>query len=165
MDIRKQSARLKKQAARMTQTHPWRKNALLQQQKLIDHNVNTEKQQWNTTLLLTQRKMQSSIKQLQKERVMLWQRQTSSGWHIRYVIPFEFHVHFYGLTSRLWAFVAYRRRPRWHQMSAIEHISLFRIFEVYFILYLFIYFLHPSCPNTRNATTMTSTGIAIMPPW
>ena len=79
MDIRKQSARLKKQAARMTQTHARRKNALLQQQKLIDHNVNTEKQQWNTTLLLTQRKMQSSIKQLQKERVMLWQRQTSSG--------------------------------------------------------------------------------------
>jgi len=72
MDIRKQSARLKKQAARMTQTHARRKNALLQQQKLIDHKVNTEKQQWNTTLLLTQRKMQSSIKQLQKERVM-WQ--------------------------------------------------------------------------------------------
>ena len=54
MDIRKQSARLKKQAARMTQTHARRKNALLQQQKLIDHNVNTEKQQWNTTLLLMQ---------------------------------------------------------------------------------------------------------------
>ena len=66
MDIRKQSARLKKQAARMTQTHSRRKHAILQQQKLIDHNVNTEKQQWNTTLLLTQRKMQSSIKQLQK---------------------------------------------------------------------------------------------------
>jgi len=66
MDIGKQSARLKKQAARMTQTNPRRKNALLQQQKLIDHNVNTEKQQWNTTLLLMQRKMQSSIKQLQK---------------------------------------------------------------------------------------------------
>ena len=56
----------------MTQTHARRNHALLQQQKLIDHNVNTEKQQWNTTLLLTQQKMQSSIKQLQKERVM-WQ--------------------------------------------------------------------------------------------
>ena len=56
----------------MTQTHARRNHALLQQQKLIDHNVNTEKQQWNTTLILTQRKMQSSIKQLQKERVM-WQ--------------------------------------------------------------------------------------------
>jgi hypothetical protein len=70
MGIRKQSARLKKQAARMTQTHARRNHTLLQQQKLIDHNVNTEKQQWNTTLLLTQRKMQSSIKQLQKEHVM-----------------------------------------------------------------------------------------------
>ena len=66
MGIRKQSAQLKKQAARMTQTHARRNHALLQQQKLIDHNVNTEKQQWNTTLLLMQRKMQSSIKQLQK---------------------------------------------------------------------------------------------------
>jgi len=56
MDIGKQSARLKKQAARMTQTHSQRKHAILQQQKLIDHNVNTEKQQWNTTLLLMQRK-------------------------------------------------------------------------------------------------------------
>ena len=72
MGIRKQSTRLKKQAARMTQTHARRNHALLQQQKLIDHNVNTEKQQWNTTLLLTQQKMQSSIKQLHKERVM-WQ--------------------------------------------------------------------------------------------
>jgi hypothetical protein len=72
MGIRKQSAQLKKQAARMTQTHARRNHALLQQQKLIDHNVNTEKQQWNTTLILTQRKMQSSIKQLQKELVM-WQ--------------------------------------------------------------------------------------------
>ena len=72
MGIRKQSAQLKKQAARMTQTHARRNHALLQQQTLIDHNVNTEKQQWNTTLILTQRKMQSSIKQLQKELVM-WQ--------------------------------------------------------------------------------------------
>ena len=72
MDIGKQSARQKKQAARMTQTHSRRKHAILQQQKLIDHNVNTEKQQWNTTLLLTLQKMQSLIKQLQKEHVM-WQ--------------------------------------------------------------------------------------------
>jgi hypothetical protein len=72
MDIRKQSARLKKQAARMTETHDQRKRALSQQQKLIQHDVNTEKQRWNTTIRLAEQKMQSSIKQLQKER-MMWQ--------------------------------------------------------------------------------------------
>ena len=72
IDIKQQNAWLKKKAARMTETHTQRKRAFLQQQKLIDHNVNTEKQQWNTTLLLVQQKMQSSIKQLQKER-MRWQ--------------------------------------------------------------------------------------------
>jgi mannose-6-phosphate isomerase-like protein (cupin superfamily) len=54
----------------MTETHARRKRALSQQQKLIEHKVNTEKQQWSTTLLLMQQKMQSSIKQLQREHVM-----------------------------------------------------------------------------------------------
>ncbi len=70
MDIKKQTAQLKKKAARMTETHARRKRALSQQQKLIEHKVNTEKQQWSTTLLLMQQKMQSSIKQLQREHVM-----------------------------------------------------------------------------------------------
>jgi hypothetical protein len=70
MDIKKQNAQLKKKAARMTETHARRKRALSQQQKLIEHKVNTEKQQWSTTLLLMQQKMQSSIKQLQREHVM-----------------------------------------------------------------------------------------------
>ena len=72
MEIRKQSARLKKKVARMAQTHARRKTSLTQQQKLLDRDINAKTQQWNTSLLLAQRKMQCSIKQLQKERVM-WQ--------------------------------------------------------------------------------------------
>ena len=72
MDLRKQSARLKKQAARMTETHNRRKRALADQRKEIVNNVNTEKQQWNVTIRLAEKKMLSSLKQLQKER-MMWQ--------------------------------------------------------------------------------------------
>ena len=72
MDFKKQYAQLKKKAARMTETHARRTRSLFQQQKLIDHKVNIEKQQYNTTLVLAQRKMQSAIRQLQKER-MVWQ--------------------------------------------------------------------------------------------
>jgi hypothetical protein len=72
MDIKKQYAQLKKKAARMTETHAQRTRSLFQQQKLIDHKVNIEKQQYNTTLVLAQQKMQSAIRQLQKER-MVWQ--------------------------------------------------------------------------------------------
>ena len=72
MDLRKQSARLKKQAARMTETHDRRKRALAEQQKEIVNDVNTEKQQWNVTIRLAEKKMLSSLKQLQKER-MMWQ--------------------------------------------------------------------------------------------
>ena len=72
MDLRKQSARLKKQAARMTETHNRRKRALAEQRKEIVNDVNTEKQQWNVTIRLVEKKMMSSLKQLQNERVM-WQ--------------------------------------------------------------------------------------------
>jgi hypothetical protein len=72
MDLRKQSVWLKKQAARMTEMHDRRKRALSQQRKEIVHDVNSEKQQWNLTIQLAERNMQSSIKQLQKER-MMWQ--------------------------------------------------------------------------------------------
>jgi hypothetical protein len=72
MDLRKQSAWLKKQAARMTETHNRRKTALAEQQKEIVNDVNTEKQQWNVTIHLAEKKMLSSLKQLQKER-MMWQ--------------------------------------------------------------------------------------------
>jgi hypothetical protein len=72
MDLRKQSARLKKQAARMTETHNRRKRALAEQRKEIVNDVNTEKQQWNVTIRLAEKKMMSSLKQLQNERVM-WQ--------------------------------------------------------------------------------------------
>ena len=72
MDIKKQYAQLKKKAARMKETHTRRKRSLFQQQKLIEHKVIIEKQQYNTTLVLVQQKMQSAIRQLQKER-MMWQ--------------------------------------------------------------------------------------------
>ena len=72
MDLRKQSAWLKKQAARMTEMHNRRKRALAEQQKEIVNDVNTEKQQWNFTIRLAEKKMLSSLKQLQKER-MMWQ--------------------------------------------------------------------------------------------
>jgi hypothetical protein len=90
MDLRKQSARLKKQVARMTETHNRRKRALAQevakmkemhniqknafseQQQQIEHDVNTEKQQWKMTIRLAEKKMLSSLKQLQKEW-MMWQ--------------------------------------------------------------------------------------------
>jgi hypothetical protein len=72
MDIRKQSAWLKKQAARMTETHNRRKRALAQEVAKMEHDVNTEKQQWKMTIRLAEKKMLSSLKQLQKER-MMWQ--------------------------------------------------------------------------------------------
>ena len=71
-DLRKQSARLKKQAAKMTETHKRRKTTLYDQQKAMEHDVNTEKQWWNASIRLSQKKMMSSLKQLQNERVM-WQ--------------------------------------------------------------------------------------------
>jgi hypothetical protein len=72
MDLRKQSARLKKQAARMTETHNRRKRALAEQRKEIVNDVNTEKKQWNVTVRFAEKKMRYSLKQLQKER-MMWQ--------------------------------------------------------------------------------------------
>lgn len=54
----------------MTETHIRRKRELSQQQKLIEYNVNTEKQQCSANLRMTVQKMQSSIKQLQKEHIM-----------------------------------------------------------------------------------------------
>ena len=71
-DLRKQSARLKKQAARMTETHKRRKTALADQRKEMERDVNTEKQRWNISIRLAEKKMMSSLKQLQNERVM-WQ--------------------------------------------------------------------------------------------
>ena len=71
-DLRKQSARLKKQAARMTETHKRRKTALADQRKEMERDVNTEKQWWNISIRLAEKKMMSSLKQLQNERVM-WQ--------------------------------------------------------------------------------------------
>ena len=62
MDIKKQYAQLKKKAARMTETHARRTRSLFQQQKLIQHKVNIKKQQYNTTLVLAQQKMQSAIR-------------------------------------------------------------------------------------------------------
>jgi len=71
-DLRKQSARLKKQAASMTETHKRRKTALADQRKEMEHDINTEKQRWNQSIRLAEKKMMSSLKQLQNERVM-WQ--------------------------------------------------------------------------------------------
>ena len=42
-DLRERSARLKKQAARMTETHKRRKTALADQRKEMEHDINTEK--------------------------------------------------------------------------------------------------------------------------
>ena len=72
MDLRKQSARLKKQAARMTETHNRRKRALEDKRKEIINDVNTEKQQWKVTIRYAEKKMWYSLKQLQKEH-MMWQ--------------------------------------------------------------------------------------------
>jgi hypothetical protein len=72
MDLRKQSARLKKQAARMTETHNSRRKALEDKRKEIINDVNTEKQQWKVTIQYAEKKMRYSLKQLQKER-MMWQ--------------------------------------------------------------------------------------------
>ena len=71
-DLRTQSARLKKQVARMTETHKRRKTALADQRKEMERDVNTEKQRWNISIRLAEKKMLSSLKQLQAERVM-WQ--------------------------------------------------------------------------------------------
>ena len=56
----------------MTETHDRRKRALSQQQKEIEHDVNSKKRWWNMTIQLAERKMHILIKQLQKERIM-WQ--------------------------------------------------------------------------------------------
>ena len=72
MDLRKQSARLKRQAARMTETQNRRKRALAEQRKQMVNDVTIEKQQWNVIIRLAEKKMLSSLKQLQKERIM-WQ--------------------------------------------------------------------------------------------
>ena len=71
-DLRKQSAWLKKQAEKMTETHKRRKTALYDQQKAMEHDVITKKQRWNASIRLAQKKMMSSLKQLQNEHVM-WQ--------------------------------------------------------------------------------------------
>ena len=71
-DLRTQSAWLKKQVARMTETHKRRKTALADQRKEMERDVNTEKQRWNISIRLAEKKMLSSLKQLQAERVM-WQ--------------------------------------------------------------------------------------------
>jgi hypothetical protein len=76
MKLRSQSAllgeRMDLRTARMTAMHDRKKRALLKQRKEIKHDVNSKKQRWNTTIQLAERKMRSSIKQLQKER-MMWQ--------------------------------------------------------------------------------------------
>ena len=72
MDLRKQSARLKSQSARMTETQKRRKRALAEQRKQMVNDVTIEKQQWNVIIRLAEKKMSSSLKQLQKER-MMWQ--------------------------------------------------------------------------------------------
>ena len=72
MDLRKQSARLKRQVARMTEMQNRRNRALAEQRKQMVNEVTIEKQQWNVIIRLVEKKMLSSLKQLQKER-MMWQ--------------------------------------------------------------------------------------------
>jgi hypothetical protein len=56
----------------MTEMHRREKTALSDQQKKLEHDLNTEKQRSNMSIRLAQKKMMSSLKQLQNERVM-WQ--------------------------------------------------------------------------------------------
>ena len=58
--------------AKMKEMHNIQKKALKEQQQQIKHDVNTEKKQWQMTIRLAEKKMLSSLKQLQKER-MMWQ--------------------------------------------------------------------------------------------
>ena len=56
----------------MTEAHRREKTALSDQRKELEHALNTEKQRSNMSIRLAQKKMMSSLKQLQEERVM-WQ--------------------------------------------------------------------------------------------
>ncbi len=60
------------EVAKMKDMHNIQKNNFLEQQKQIENGVNTEKQQWKITIRLAEKNMLSSLKQLQKER-MMWQ--------------------------------------------------------------------------------------------
>ncbi len=63
IDLRKQSAaRLKRQAARMTEMQNRKKRALAEQQKQMVNDVTIEKQQWNIIIRLLEKKMLSSLK-------------------------------------------------------------------------------------------------------
>ncbi len=70
-DLKKWSISLKKKAASMAATHKRRKIALAQERKDNRQIIEDRKEHWNTTIRLAEKKMRYSLKQLQKEHMML----------------------------------------------------------------------------------------------
>ena len=91
-DLKKRSASLKKTAASMIATHKRRKIALAQQRKENQQIIDDEKEHWNMTIRVAEKKMRSSLKKLQEERVM-WQV-LSQGAELRVdAMTNEIHCH------------------------------------------------------------------------
>jgi hypothetical protein len=58
---KRQKTPLAQEAARMTEAHRRQKTALSDQRKEMEHDVNTKKHWWNTSIRLAEKKMLSAV--------------------------------------------------------------------------------------------------------